>query len=102
MDTSLRTVQTAFRFSPGLVKDMKNKARREGKSVNAYVENLIKKDIGTESERYEAIYRELAQWTPPEKVRPEIEALSSYAVEYTQDEIDADPRLAYLLEKHCR
>ena len=41
METTNRTVQTAFRFRPELLSQIKLKARLEGKSVNAFVEYVI-------------------------------------------------------------
>lgn len=101
META-RTVQTAFRFTPDLVSRLKLKARREHKSVNAYVEQLIEKDLGKDEDRYEALYRELAKIKLPEKISPKVKALAGFGagIKYTQEELDADPKLAYLVEKH--
>lgn len=97
-----RTVQTAFRFTPDLLTRLKLKARREHKSVNAYVEHLIEKDLGKDEDRYEALYRELAKIKLPEKISPKVNDLLGICseVDYSQEELDADPRLAYLIEKH--
>ena len=35
------TVQTAFRFSPELINRLKNRARRDNKSVNQFVEEVL-------------------------------------------------------------
>jgi len=94
-----RTTQTAFRFSPDMLIRMKNRARMSGQSLNRYVEDLIKKDLGSEEDKYEALYKRLSQYTLPKEISPEILALSKYKVEFTQEEIDADERLAYLLSK---
>ncbi len=97
-----RTVQTAFRFKPELIDRIKLKARRNGTSVNAYVEQLIEKDLGKDEDRYEAIYRELAKIKLPETISSGVQALSGICppTEYTKEELDADPKLAYLVEKY--
>lgn len=97
-----RTVQTAFRFKPELVARLKMKARREQKSVNAYVEQLIERDLEKDEDRYEALYRELGKIKLPKKISPKLERLVGVGagIEYTQEELDSDPRLAYLVEKH--
>jgi len=95
-----RTIQTAFRFSPEMVQRMKNRSRLRGLSLNAYVEGLIKKDLGDPNERYEALYKELAKIKLPETISPEIEELfGKYKVEFTPEELEADERLAYILSK---
>jgi len=95
-----RTVQTAFRFTPELIQRMKNRARIQGQSLNAYVEGLVKKDLGESNDRYEALYNELAKIKLPETISPEIEELfGKYKVEFTPEELEADERLAYLLSK---
>ena len=99
META-RTVQTAFRFTPELVRRMKLKARREHKSVNAYVERLIEKDLGSEEDKYEALYRELAKIKLPDKISEEVEALSRYKVVFTREEVENDPKLEYFVEKY--
>lgn len=96
---STKSAQTAFRFSPELLQRMKNRARLRGQSLNSYVETLVKKDLGTKEERYEALYRELAEIELPKEISPEVMDLSKYKVEFTQEEIDSDERLAYLLSK---
>lgn len=39
------TVQTAFRFSPELINRLKNRARRDHKSVNQFVEEVLEKAL---------------------------------------------------------
>lgn len=95
-----RTVQTAFRFTPELVNRMKQKARREHKSVNAYVERLIEKDLGSGEDKYEALYRELSKIKLPDKISEEVKALSKYKVVFTREEVENDPKLEYFVEKY--
>lgn len=47
METEART-QTAFRLKDGLLERMKWNARREHKSLNAYVEDLLEEQVGRE------------------------------------------------------
>lgn len=96
---SLRTVQTAFRFRPDLVSRMKNKARLLGKSLNSYVEEVIEKDLAPQEDKYGAIYEVLAEIKCPETVSPEVLSLSRFRMEFTEEDLQQDERLAYLLEK---
>ena len=96
-----RTVQTAFRFSPDLVERLKRRARKEKTSVNAYVEKVLEKDLGTDEDRYEALYREIAKIkinSNPVLEGPMKRLLG--CVQFTEEEIAADPRLEYLLKKY--
>ena len=96
--STLKTSQTAFRFRPELLERLKNRARLEKKSLNSYVEEVLEKDLES-TDRYEAIIRDLGKLKMPEKVSPEIEAISRFKIEFTEEEIAADERLAYLLSK---
>ena len=96
-----RTVQTAFRFSPDLVERLKRRASKEKTSVNAYVERVLEKDLGTDEDRYEALYREIAKIkinNNPVLEGPMKRLLG--CVQFTEEEIAADPRLEYLLKKY--
>ena len=96
-----RTVQTAFRFTPDLVERLKRRARRERTSVNAYVEKVLEKDLGTDEDRYEALYREIAkvklQKNPA--LKEYIEKLTG-SVHFTEEELAQDPKLEYLVKKY--
>ena len=100
METT-RTVQTAFRFTPDLVERLKKRARRERTSVNAYVEKVLEKDLGTDEDRYEALYREIAkiklQKNPA--LKEPLEKIKD-SVKFSEEEIAADPKLEYLLKKY--
>lgn len=95
META-KTVQTAFRFSPELVNRMKQKARREHKSVNAYVEELIEKDLGSGEDRYEALYRELAKIKLPCGISDEVKC----KVALVGEDVENDPKMEYFVEKY--
>lgn len=95
-----RTVQTAFRFTPDLVERLKRRARREKTSVNAYVEKVLEKDLGTDEDRYEALYREIAKVKinrNPVLEGPMKRLLG--CVQFTEEEINSDERLKYLMSK---
>lgn len=95
---ALRTSQTAFRFRPDLLERLKNRARLENTSLNSYVERVLEKSLES-TDRYEALLQGMKGLKIPKQISPEIEALSRFKVEYTDEEIAADERLAYLLGK---
>jgi predicted DNA-binding protein len=92
-----RTIQTAFRFSPKLVERMKRRARLEKKSVNAFVEEAVEKALGSVDDPYMQLAAELKEIKVPQDISPEVKALSSFKLEFTAEELDADDRLAYIL-----
>ena len=94
-----RTIQTAFRFSPKLVERMKRRARLEKKSVNAFVEEAVEKALGSVDDPYMQLAAELKEIKVPQDISPEVKALSSFKLEFTAEELDADDRLAYILGK---
>ncbi|MBQ6291234.1 MAG: toxin-antitoxin system HicB family antitoxin [Bacteroidales bacterium] len=94
-----RTVQTAFRFSPELVSRLKRRARLERKSVNAYVEEAVEKALDSGNDPYTLLAAKLKEVKVPQDISPEIQALSSFKVEFTAEELVADDRLAYILGK---
>ena len=95
----VRTVQTAFRFSPELVSRLKRRARLERKSVNAYVEEAVQKALDSGEDKYVLLEAELKGIKVPQVISPEIQALSAFKVEFTAEELAADDRLAYILGK---
>jgi predicted DNA-binding protein len=94
-----RIVQTAFRFSPELVSRLKRRARLERKSVNAYVEDAIQNALDSGEDKYARLEAELKEIKVPKEISHEIQALSSFKVEFTAEELAADDRLAYILGK---
>lgn len=86
-----KKVQTGLRLPLLLINQLKAKAKQEGKSFNAYVEEVLEKDAGL-------VFPKLRREDyPPD---PELEALSLSLGEqvppFTQEELDADPRLAHI------
>ena len=98
---SVRSVQTAFRFRPEMLARMKNRARQKDISLNAYIERLVEEDLKESSDRYEALYAELSQIRIPEKMSEEMKTAFSYIkmADYTEAEIQNDPRLAAIFLK---
>lgn len=95
-----RSVQTAFRFRPEMLMRMKKKARNQGVSLNAYVENLVQKDLDEKEDKYEKLIKELKgiKLNPNalDDLNSRIKALN---IHISQEEIDADERMAYILSK---
>ena len=95
----IRTIQTAFRFSPELVDRLKRRARLEKKSVNAYVEEAVEKALDSGNDPYTLLAAKLKEVKVPQEISPEVKALSSFKLEFTAEELAADNRLAYILGK---
>ena len=83
-------VQTGLRFSPALISRLKRNARKSNKSFNKYVEDLLEKST---EPTLQVIKRE------DFKLSPEILALGKTIPAFTREEIDRDPKLAYLLSE---
>lgn len=92
MATSTERIQTAFRFTPELLTRIRHSARKEGLSVNRYVEQVLEKST-------ELVFPKL-----PEVFRIDDDILSFagkiHLEPFTKEEVDADPRLAYLVKKN--
>lgn len=91
MSTAPAKLQTAIRLSPELMERVKRHAKREHRSFNSFVENVL--DRATEP-----VFPKLG---PDFKVSDEIRSFQG-SVKFkrpSQKEIDADPKLAYLVKK---
>ena len=91
MSTASAKIQTAIRLSPELLERVKRHAKREHRSFNSFVENVL--DRATEP-----VFPKLG---PDFKVSDEIRSFQG-SVKFkrpSQKEIDADPKLAYLVKK---
>ncbi len=90
MQSTERKVQTAFRLNESLLRRMKLRARREGRSLNSLVEEALEKIAPAELE-----------WPKvdiPKEISPEILALRfPEGFMFTDEEIAADDRLAHAL-----
>lgn len=84
--------QTILRLSPELYARVKRKARSEHRSFNSYVEQILEKETGL-------VFPKLG---PDFKVSDFILGMSGKVKrrKFTKEELDADPKLAYLAEKY--
>lgn len=82
--------QTAFRLDKELLFLLNRKARREGKSLNGFVEDVLRKEVKDELE--------WPRIKGPIVISDEVERMS-LGISFTPEEIAADDRLAYILSK---
>lgn len=96
-------VQTAFRFSPGLVDRMKRAAKKQNKSLNAFVEDEMEKVVGREVEfpKLPADFfekaKELEKWSIGGELDPRYHGLSAAE----QAELDKEILYEALMEKYA-
>ena len=89
METAPR-ISILIRLRPELMERVKRRARLEKRSFNSYVEHVLDKETEVEWPKI----------GPDFKVSEEILALRATSYQRpSQEEIDADPKLAYLMEK---
>ena len=101
METTNRTVQTAFRFRPELLSQIKAKARLEGKSVNAFVESAIEDYLEKDADRYEIVFRQIETMKPSKSIKLNLPELKGELV-FSDEQLAEDPKLEYLVNKHLR
>jgi len=85
-------VQTVIRLRPELMTRLKYKAKQENLSLNAYVEKTLE-------EQTKPVLPKLPK---DFEIDPVIASFSGMLREPTQEELDQDPKLAYLWEKYKR
>lgn len=92
METVART-QTAFRIKDSLLERIKWQAKKEQKSVNAFVEEILEEKVGTE-----LVFPKLPQ---DFKVSEEILNMKCIPGDWkpSREELEADPRLAHIMEE---
>ena len=92
MTTSGQKVQTAIRLSPELMERVKRHAKREHRSFNSFVEYAL--DRATEP-----VFPKIG---PDFKISDEIRSFQGSVTfkRPTQEQLDADPKLAYLVKKY--
>jgi len=88
MESVNTKVQTGLRLDPDLYNRLKIKAKQQKRSFNNYVETLLGEAV--------VDYPTLGKGF---KVSDEILSLGSTLPHYSEEEIAADERLAYLLSK---
>lgn len=81
-------VQTGLRFRSALIEKAKMKAKRQNKSFNRYVEDLIEKDVADE---FPHLNRE--DFLKDNKFLE----FGKLLPEFTKEQIEADPKLAHIL-----
>lgn len=86
-------IQTVLRLSPELMARVKRKARRQNKSFNSYVEEILDRETALE-----------VPVLPPDfEVSEEIRSLGCCKlVAPSEEDLANDPKLAYLWEKYGR
>ncbi len=82
-----KKVQTGLRLPLLLINQLKAKAKQEGKSFNAYVEEVLERDV-------EPVFPKLRRedYGVPEWVKK----LAVHGPKFTREELEADPRLAHI------
>ena len=88
METITR-VQTAFRLREDLLERLKYKAKRQNMSLNAYVEQVLDEETRTKIPKLPKDF----------KIDPVLASFCGFMKAPTQEQLDSDPKLAYLWEK---
>ena len=86
-----RRIQTAFRLEESLLNRLKKKAGRQNKSLNSYVEALLKADVRDEQE-----YPKVS-FPIPHSAR--VSRMLDILPGFTDEELQNDDKLAYILGK---
>lgn len=94
MQTATRKIQTAFRFDPDLLSRMKLRAKREKKSLNAYVEDVMERENPADTLVWPKVKF-------PIKPHPGWKDLTM-DIHFTKEDLEQDERLAYILSKGQR
>jgi len=95
-------VQTAFRFSQGLIDRMKWAAKKQNKSLNAFVEDEMEKVVGRDvrfpklPKEYFEKSKELESWAIGGELDPRYKGLTASE----QAELDKQIKYEYLMEKY--
>ncbi len=87
---AVSTIQTGIRMSPDLYNRLKRYAKRENRSLNNYVVTLLE---AATRPQIPALKRE------DYPIDEDILALGGALSQPTEEELAADPRLAYILSK---
>ena len=82
-----KKIQTGLRLPELLINQLKTKARQEGKSFNAYVEEVLERDVTLV---FPKLKRE--DFQPDE----ELLAIGREIPPFTKEELESDPRLAHI------
>lgn len=90
METT-RRIQTAFRLDESLLNRVKKKASRQNKSLNSYVEALLRADVRDEPEYPKVSF--------PILHSARVSRMLDILPAFTDEEIEGDEKLAYILGK---
>ena len=90
META-RRIQTAFRLEETLLNRLKKKARRQNKSLNSYVEAVLKADVRDEPEFPKISF------PIPRSTR--VSKMLDILPQFTEEDLAKDDKLAYILGK---
>lgn len=82
-------VQIVLRLPESLYARVKRQARREEKSVNSFIEDTLER----------AVELEFPKIPKSDKISDELMQFCGIIPPFTQEQLDADPRLKYILEK---
>ena len=105
MEATLNTaknnkVQTAFRFKRSLIERLRTAARAENTSVNEYVERVLAEKLDMSLEKkYEYVRQECRKMKLHDIDVPENLKRLRGCISFTQEEVNADERLKYILGK---
>ena len=88
METIIRE-QTVIRFRKEVLNRARFKAKQNNMSLNAYLEEIVE----------EAVKPKIPKLPKDFKIDPEIEALSGMIPAPTKEMLEADDRLAYIINK---
>ena len=83
--------QTAFRLDKELLFYLKRRAKQQNKTLNAFVEDTLRKAVEADMEGWPVI-------DGPIEISEELKKWQC-KIEFTPEEIAADDRLAYILSK---
>lgn len=86
-----RRIQTAFRLEEPLLNRLKKKASRQNKSLNSYVEALLRADVRDEPEYPKVPF--------PIRHSVRVSRMLDILPAFTDEEIESDEKLAYILGK---
>lgn len=86
-----RRIQTAFRLEESLLQRLKKKASRQNKSLNSYVEAVLRADV-----RDEPAYPRVS-FPVPRSTR--VSRMLDILPPFTEEDLEKDEKLAYILGK---
>ena len=92
MATTVTRVQTAFRLTPELLTLIRRAAKKEKMSVNRLVERTLEREFKPDFPKIPSDFTiddDILSLAVVQEFRP-----------FTKEELDADPKLAYLVEKN--